>query len=95
MFRAGSKGGNEYRLVRVRRALRLVAALIAVLLLLPCILLAVLPMLLMLRPVACVAAPFIISAMLSGSLAAHSELRARNSRQHAPRQVPDARVLAR
>jgi hypothetical protein len=58
---------------RSRGWLRTIATLATVLLLPPFVVLAVAPMLLLLAPVALIGIPFIIPAMLSGSLAARSE----------------------
>ena len=60
-------------LARSRRLLRVSATIATVLLLPPFIALAVLPMLLLLAPVALICIPFIVPAMLSGSLAARTE----------------------
>jgi hypothetical protein len=70
---------------RTRRISRLIATASAIVLLPPFIMLALAPMLLMLIPVAMVGIPFILPAMLSGSLAARSEERRRMSRKLAPR----------
>jgi hypothetical protein len=71
---------------RWRLAIRVAATLATVLLLPPFLLLAVAPMLLMLVPVAIVAIPFIIPALLSVSLAARSEERVRASWR--PKAIP-------
>lgn len=63
------------------RISRLLAAASAVALLPPFVALALAPMLLMLIPVAIVGIPFMVPAMLSGSLAARSEARRRASRK--------------
>jgi hypothetical protein len=59
--------------------LRLIATGAAILLLPPFLVLAVAPMLLVLAPIALIGIPFIVPAMLSGSLAARSEDRQRAS----------------
>jgi hypothetical protein len=65
---------------RIRTLLRVTTTVAAVLLLPPFLLLAVLPMLLFMLPVAIVGIPFIIPALLSVSVAARSEeLRYRES----------------
>lgn len=58
---------------------RIVIILLAFLTLPPILLLALAPLLIVLAPVALVGIPFIVPAMLSGSLAARSEDRARAS----------------
>jgi hypothetical protein len=73
------------RLNRPRALLRVIATVAAVLLLPPFVALAVAPMLLLLAPVALIGIPFIVPAMLSGSLAARSEDRQRASWKPAPR----------
>jgi hypothetical protein len=64
---------------RLGGALRWVTTIVAVLLLPPFIALAVFPMLLLLAPVALIGVPFIIPALLTGSLAARSEDKVRAS----------------
>jgi hypothetical protein len=64
---------------RLRGVLRVTTTIVALLLLLPFIALAVVPMLLLLAPVALIGVPFIIPALISGSLAAHSEDKLRAS----------------
>lgn len=64
---------------RVRSVLRVSMTIAAVLLLPPFIALAILPMLLLLAPVALIGVPFIIPALLTGSLAARSEDKVRAS----------------
>jgi hypothetical protein len=64
---------------RLRSALRWVTTILAVLLLPPFIALAVFPMLLLLAPVALIGVPFIIPALVTGSLAARSEDKLRAS----------------
>jgi len=64
---------------RLHRAVRISMTIVAVLLLPPFIALAVLPMLLLLAPVALIGVPFIIPALLTGSLAARSEDKVRAS----------------
>ena len=64
---------------RSNKALRVFATVATVLLLPPFIALAVFPMLLLLLPVALICIPFIVPAMLSGSLAARLEDRQRAS----------------
>ena len=70
--------------VQSRGLLRVTATIATVLLLPPFIALAVLPMLLLLAPVALICIPFIVPAMLSGSLAARSEDIQRASWRPAP-----------
>jgi len=69
------------------KVLRVVATLAALVLLPPFVALAIAPMLLLLAPVALLGIPFIVPAMLSGSLAARSEDRQRASWRPAPRPV--------
>lgn len=64
-------------------SLKLMAAALAALLLLPFLLLALLPMLIMFVPIAVVAIPVIAPVMLSGKLAARWELEQRSARSHA------------
>ena len=64
---------------QLHRALRVSMTIAAVLLLPPFIALAILPMLLLLAPVALIGVPFIIPALLTGSLAARSEDKVRAS----------------
>ena len=64
---------------RSASVLRAIASVAAILLLPPFVVLAVAPMLLMLVPVALIGIPFIVPAMLSGSLAARAEDRQRAS----------------
>jgi hypothetical protein len=64
---------------RLRGILRVCTTVTAVLLLPPFIALAVFPMLLLLAPVALIGVPFIIPALLTGSLAARSEDQVRAS----------------
>lgn len=64
---------------RLHRVVRISMTIVAVLLLPPFIALAVLPMLLLLAPVALIGVPFIIPALLTGSLAARSEDKVRAS----------------
>jgi hypothetical protein len=63
----------------LHRVLRTSMTIAALLLLPPFIALAVLPMLLLLAPVALIGVPFIIPALLTGSLAARSEDKVRAS----------------
>ena len=72
--------------------LRVTATIVTVLLVPPFIALAVLPMLLLLAPVALICIPFIVPAMLSGSLAARSEDIQRASWRPAPQRAPRART---
>jgi hypothetical protein len=65
--------------LRPRGILRWTMTIAALLLLPPFLLLAVVPMLLVLSPVALIGIPFILPAMVSGSLAARSEDRQRAS----------------
>lgn len=58
---------------RSRSWLRVIATIAAVLLVPPFVVLAIAPMLLLLVPVALIGIPFIVPAMLSGSLAAREE----------------------
>lgn len=58
---------------RLRGVLRVTTTIAALLLLPPFIALAIVPMLLLLAPVALIGVPFIIPALVSGSLAARSE----------------------
>lgn len=76
---------------RPNAALRTLAIIASVLLVPPFIALAVVPMLLLLLPVALICIPFIVPAMLSGSLAARSEDRQRAS-WRPPAQPRAARV---
>ncbi len=64
---------------RLHKVLRISLTIIAVLLLPPFIALAIAPMLLLLAPVALIGVPFIIPALLTGSLAARSEDKVRAS----------------
>lgn len=64
---------------RLHGVLRISMTIAAVVLLPPFIALAVLPMLLLLAPVALIGVPFIIPALLTGSLAARSEDKVRAS----------------
>jgi hypothetical protein len=64
---------------RLQSVLRISMTIVAVLLLPPFIALAVAPMLLLLAPVALIGVPFIIPALLTGSLAARSEDKVRAS----------------
>jgi hypothetical protein len=72
---------------RSRGMLRLLATIATVLLLPPFILLAVLPMMLFLVPVALIGIPFIIPALVSVSLAVRSEERQRASLRPLPRSL--------
>jgi hypothetical protein len=65
--------------IRPRRISKLFAVSVAIVLLPPFVALALAPMLLMLVPVAMVGIPFILPAMLSGSLAARADERRRTS----------------
>ncbi|HKU44850.1 MAG TPA: hypothetical protein VJR89_42115, partial [Polyangiales bacterium] len=78
---------------RVRGVARVLATIATVLLVPPFIALAVLPMLLVLVPVALICIPFIVPAMLSGSLAARDEDVKRASWRPEPH--PAARARAR
>jgi hypothetical protein len=64
---------------RLRGVVRVTTTILAVLLLPPFIALAVFPMLLLLAPVALIGVPFIIPALVTGSLAARSEDKLRAS----------------
>jgi hypothetical protein len=64
---------------RWRRILRWITTVASLLLLPPFLLLAVAPMLLLLAPVALICIPFVVPAMLSGSIAARSEEKKRAS----------------
>lgn len=64
---------------RSRGPLRVLATIATVLLLPPFLVLAIAPMLLLLAPVALIGIPFIVPAMLSGSLAAREDDRVRAS----------------
>jgi hypothetical protein len=64
---------------RLRSVLRVTMTIATLLLLPPFILLAIVPMLLLLAPVALIGVPFIIPALISGSLAARSEDKVRAS----------------
>ncbi|HKP61005.1 MAG TPA: hypothetical protein VJV78_29950 [Polyangiales bacterium] len=77
---------------RSRGLLRVTATIATVLLLPPFIALAVLPMLLLLAPVALICIPFIVPAMLSGSLAARSEDIQRASWRPAAHSAPAPRA---
>jgi hypothetical protein len=77
---------------RAHGILRITATIAAVLLIPPFVLLAVAPMMLVLAPVALIGIPFIVPAMLSGSLAAREEDRQRASWRPAP-QPQRLRVL--
>jgi hypothetical protein len=73
---------------RLRGVLRVTTTIATVLLLPPFILLAMAPMLLLLAPVALIGVPFIIPALITGSLAARSEDKLRASwRPPVPRAV--------
>ena len=65
--------------IRSRGVLRVIATIATVVLLPPFLILAVAPMLLLMLPVALIGIPFIVPAMLSGSLAAREDDRARAS----------------
>jgi hypothetical protein len=86
--RAPMTNTNQHHVPRPNRAhavLRVIATCFAVLLLPPFIALAIAPMLLLLAPVALIGIPFIVPAMLTGSLAARSEERQRASWRPASR----------
>ena len=76
-------------------SLKLLAAVMAALLLLPVLLLAVLPMLIMFVPVAVIAIPVIAPMMLSGKLTAHWEQQQRKARADAAIQIKRAPVVVR
>jgi hypothetical protein len=75
------------RTSRLGGVLRVTTTIAAALLLPPFIALAIIPMLLFLLPVALIGIPFIIPALISGSLAARSEDKFRAS-WRPPEQVP-------
>jgi hypothetical protein len=79
-------------LARSHSVLRVTATIATVLLLPPFIALAVLPMLLLLAPVALICIPFLVPAMLSGTLAARSEDIQRASWRPEPQPVARARA---
>ena len=76
-------------------SLRLIAAALAAVLLLPFLLLALLPMLIMFVPIAVVAIPVIAPVMLSGKLAAHWELQHRRARAETVHAIKRAPVVVR
>jgi hypothetical protein len=76
-------------------SLKLTAAVIASVLLLPVLLLAVLPMLFMFVPIAVVAIPVIAPVMLSGTLAARWEFEQRKARTEAATRIKHSPVVAR
>ena len=75
--------------------LRLTAAVVASVLLLPVLLLAVLPMLIMFVPIAVVAIPVIAPVMFSGKLAARWEHEQRKARAEAATHIKPAPVVVR
>jgi hypothetical protein len=79
-------------IARSRGFLRVSATVAAVVLLPPFIALAVLPMLLLLAPLTLICIPFMVPAMLSGSLAAREEDIQRASWRPAPHPAPRARA---
>lgn len=87
------------KIIRFPRArwgwLKLLAAVVATLLLMPVLLLAVLPMLIMFVPVALVAIPVIAPMMLSGKLAARWEAQQPKARSAAPSAIKTAHVVVR
>jgi hypothetical protein len=76
-------------------SLKLIAAVLASVLLLPVLLLAVLPMLIMFVPIAVVAIPVIAPVMLSGKLAARWEHQQRQARAQAATHIKTAPVVVR
>lgn len=76
-------------------SLKWVVSALAGVLLAPCLLLALLPMLVMFVPVAVVAIPVIAPMMLSGTLAAHWERRQRALQRDAASQMKRAPVVVR
>jgi|GEM_PF-5338393 len=76
-------------------SLKLTAAVVASVLLLPVLLLAVLPMLIMFVPIAVVAIPVIAPVMFSGKLAARWELEQRKARADAATHIKQSPVVVR
>lgn len=88
--------GKIIRLPNSRWAsLKLMAAALTALLLLPFLLLALLPMLFMLVPIAVIAIPVIAPVMLSGKLAARWELEQRSARSSAATPIKRAPAVVR
>jgi hypothetical protein len=85
--------------VRIQRtdwsSLKLTAAVVASVLLLPVLLLAVLPMLIMFVPIAVVAIPVIAPVMFSGKLAARWEHEQRKARAEAATHIKPSPVVVR
>ena len=76
-------------------SLKLVAAVVAAVLLLPVLLLTMLPMLIMFVPIAVIAIPVIAPMMLSGKLAAHWERGQRQERAEAATHIKRAPIAVR
>jgi hypothetical protein len=88
--------GKIIRLINPRwRSFRLSIAVLTGVFLLPFLLLALLPMLIMFVPIAVVAIPLIAPVMLSGKLAAHWELQQRKGRPEAAPTIKRAPVVVR